>query len=309
MGRSIKFDLFRGISALMVLLYHYSFRYFEIFYNGKSFQTFKYGFLGVPVFFILSGLLISKSLQKDSNLIHYFSKRFFRIYPTYIVCMLCTFLVTKFLFITVRTVTYGDFILNFFVISDYLGGKYVDSSYWSLAIEILFYILAPLLISFRSLFIGLIILSFSNTFLSFYIFNVFTLFNWVNFFYLGYLLLNKSVVKKINILEYGLVFLNVYLHFGLSYLFTSIFFVVFYFINLKIELPSYFIRIIRFLADVSFPLYLLHQNIGYFLINFFVLKLSIPYMFSILIIIFILYTLAYIVHITIEKKYQIFNVK
>ena len=302
MGRNLKYDIIRSGSALFVVFYHYTYRYFEIFTENSPYTMFQYGYLGVPIFFILSGFLISKSLENETSLKIYMMKRFLRIYPTYIICMILTFIVTKYFFITERTVSNLDFVLNFFVISDYIGGHYVDSAYWSLAIEVLFYIIAPVLVSKKYLFPVLIFISFSNIYLSQYIFNVITLFNWINFFFLGYLFYSKCI--KYKFIFYVLVFYNIYVYFGIPHLIISILSIILFNLNMNVSLPIYVVKVIQFSAAVSFPLYLLHQNIGYFLIHEIYKISSMSSHLVIILVVFISYFLSYLIHITVEKKFS-----
>jgi len=216
--------------------------------------------------------------------------------------MILTFLVTKYLFITERSVSNLDFILNFFIISDYIGGSYVDSAYWSLAIEVVFYLIAPILLNRRFLFAALVLISFLNIYISHYVFNVLTLFNWINFFYLGFQLHSKNF--KYKSILYALIFFNIYEYFGAQYLVVSTVIFVIFKLRSKVYLPINIVKAIQFFADISFPLYLLHQNIGYYLIRKINVIFSIPYYFIIPLVVCALFLISYLVHITVENKFS-----
>src|SRR5882762_2012270 len=85
-------DLLRLAAVLAVVLYHFGFW-------GPAHQTAipsmasfaKYGFLGVPVFFIISGFVIAYSAE-GRTATGFAIARFSRIYPTFVFCMTLTFL-------------------------------------------------------------------------------------------------------------------------------------------------------------------------------------------------------------------------
>ena len=65
--------------------------------------------------------------------------RFSRIYPTFLFCMTLTFATILLLGGTNFEVSLAQWIANLFVAAPALGQSYVDTSYWSLVIEIVFY--------------------------------------------------------------------------------------------------------------------------------------------------------------------------
>jgi peptidoglycan/LPS O-acetylase OafA/YrhL len=98
----------------------------------------QYGFLGVPVFFTISGFVIAYSAEGRTP-VGFAIARFSRIYPTFVVCMTLTFLATLLLGGRHFEVTFIQWFVNLFVAAPALGQSYVDTSYWSLVIEIVFY--------------------------------------------------------------------------------------------------------------------------------------------------------------------------
>ena len=80
--RIYELDAFRGIAAMAVVLYHYSTRYNEIF-DVTSFLNFSFGWMGVPLFFILSGFVITLSVNRCKSPFEFLYRRFIRLYPTY----------------------------------------------------------------------------------------------------------------------------------------------------------------------------------------------------------------------------------
>ena len=92
-GNSFKynnFDLIRLIAALQVLIVHYS-NYFNL---SNYFSEFLMYLPGVPIFFFLSGYLITASWDrlKKEKIITYTTNRCLRIFPALVVCVLIGFL-------------------------------------------------------------------------------------------------------------------------------------------------------------------------------------------------------------------------
>ncbi|MGN6180540.1 MAG: acyltransferase family protein [Mucilaginibacter sp.] len=80
-SRNYLIDLLRFIAALMVVLFHLN-QYVQPLNNWYR-NSAKYGWLGVPVFFVISGFCIMLSAENTRNAGLFLKKRFFRIYPPY----------------------------------------------------------------------------------------------------------------------------------------------------------------------------------------------------------------------------------
>ena len=88
--RNKNIDILRGISIFLVLIYHLE---IEIF----NYTIFKGGYLGVDIFFLISGYLITsilyiKSNDKKFNYKNFLKRRFLRIFPAYILLIFVTLL-------------------------------------------------------------------------------------------------------------------------------------------------------------------------------------------------------------------------
>src|SRR5437763_8186172 len=86
-------DLLRFLAACAVMLFHYTFRGPQIHAWPASFlllsQIFRYGYLGVNVFFILSGFVILlTAYEKDA--LAFTIARIVRLYPAYWLCVTLT---------------------------------------------------------------------------------------------------------------------------------------------------------------------------------------------------------------------------
>jgi peptidoglycan/LPS O-acetylase OafA/YrhL len=134
-------DIFRSVAILSVVIYHFN-------------ETLPFGYLGVDLFFVISGLLIgtiliSEFVKRDS--IHYVSfilKRGFKIWPSYYVFLIVGNLLAYFLYRHTHPDYYiplNDYPRYLFFYKNFFGNQYhwCFEHVWSLCVEEHFYILFP----------------------------------------------------------------------------------------------------------------------------------------------------------------------
>ncbi len=111
-----------------------------------------YGFLGVELFFLISGFVICMSSWRR-GLGDFFVSRVSRLYPAYWVCILITALVVT-LFPVVGGVPVSgtpdlrEIAVNLTMLQEPLGVAMVDTVYWTLFVELRFYLLFAALVAF-----------------------------------------------------------------------------------------------------------------------------------------------------------------
>jgi peptidoglycan/LPS O-acetylase OafA/YrhL len=135
-------DALRGIAASTVVFFHLTRRYFED-YGRPSEAAFSFsleGMQAVFLFFILSGFVISMTLEKITRARAFVMSRFSRIFPAFWVSVLITFIVVKALGLPGREVSVTDALLNLTMAVGYLPINPVDVVYWSLTAELSFYV-------------------------------------------------------------------------------------------------------------------------------------------------------------------------
>lgn len=273
-------DALRGIAALAVLLYHYTTRYNELFiHKTQMFFEVSYGYLGVQLFFVISGFVIFLTVENAKTSTEFVLKRFSRLYPVYWVSIIITFVVVSVWGLEGRGVSLLDAGLNFLMFHGYFLVPNVDNVYWTLKVELTFYFWMFLLLitkkhnSIELISLVWIVLAFLYNFLSFpfagYLKSV-LLFDY------GYLFIAGMIFYRIQ--KYGDSWFR-YFILGLSFSFhiwitsslISIFIIggvfgIFY-LFIKDKLKYIAIAPLVYLGGISYPLYLVHQNIGYVIIN------------------------------------------
>ncbi len=141
-------DALRGIAALLVVVYHYTVRYPELFPDAEapSFQL-TWGAEGVRLFFLISGFVISMSIRGIHRSLDFVVSRASRLYPAFWAAVLITFTVTTAVDLEGRQVSVVDMLLNLTMVPRFLGAEYVDGAYWTLTVELAFY--ASILVAWR----------------------------------------------------------------------------------------------------------------------------------------------------------------
>ncbi len=135
-------DLLRIFAATAVVVFHYAYL-FRVHAEGLPLgiqSAASYGYLGVQLFFMISGFVISMSaLGRTREQFAY--ARFVRLWPAFVLCLILTLAVN-------RTAGIGTILANLTMLPHLLGLPYVDDVYWSLMFEIIFYAwIAALVIS------------------------------------------------------------------------------------------------------------------------------------------------------------------
>lgn len=144
-------DYMRFFSAIYVLFFHY---FFNGISNGKisSFSEHvllkdfaKYGYLGVYFFFIISGFVISLSMQ-GRTVSQFTQSRILRLWPPFILCMTITTLTRLLSNNPEFAVSWKQYAANLTIIPQFFGEERIDGVYWTLTLEIWFYIYISMLI-------------------------------------------------------------------------------------------------------------------------------------------------------------------
>lgn len=289
-------DSLRGLAALGVVLHHFIFVYGIKYGYGATKYSAEWlevslGRYGVELFFIISGFVISLTLEKGRNITEFAISRFSKLFPTYWFCLAFTSLVLYFF----RGSNFFDsdqFLFNLTMAPQFFWREPIDGSYWTLMYELFFYfIIAIMFGKSGKITIKPLVITFM----------VFVLFTLINFIYpmhvkLQYLLLFPHLhlfwagIVFYKMWEYKKDFNNISLTASSCFIYLlllfqwlmclfeinrvnlisssliSLYFLLFYlFINKKLEFLEN--RIFIKLGAISYSLYLIHQEVGYVIIE------------------------------------------
>jgi peptidoglycan/LPS O-acetylase OafA/YrhL len=155
-SHSNNFDLIRLAAALQVAYIH-GIGAFGMDSSNHHLTTLVSLFPGVPVFFFISGFLISKSFERNPDWRDYARNRCLRIYPALLVCFvisltaiwLCGFFngravpPLQFCAWVIAQVTFGQFYNPPFIYHPPLWS--LNGSLWTICVELQFYLLVPVI--------------------------------------------------------------------------------------------------------------------------------------------------------------------
>ncbi|MBB5179378.1 peptidoglycan/LPS O-acetylase OafA/YrhL [Planomicrobium koreense] len=276
-------DALRGLAALAVVLFHYTTRYDELYGHAKmNYLDISHGHLGVNLFFIISGFVIFMTITKTKEANIFAKKRIIRLYPAYIASVIITFMTVALFGLPGREVSLIDALWNLTMLQSFIPNiEFVDGAYWSLGVEITFYILVGVVLYFgqkkKIVLLSLIWLIGSGIIESLSILfphrltsilASYSITDYTHLFVAGimFYLVKVSGQKRHYLilalcLIYDYLFMDIYSNF-----FVTLFFFIFYLL-IKEKMVFINIRPLVFLGTISYSFYLVHQNIGYIVIN------------------------------------------
>jgi len=321
-------DALRGIAALMIVLYHFAT------VRPNPIHAFYWADTGVDMFFIISGFVIFMSINKVRNVKDFAISRFSRLFPSYWFCLTITAIIQvialklNFVHNTSTQISWLKYISNLTMFQRYFGYTNIDGPYWTLIIEMLFYVGIAILFKFnriKNIFcIGclLVSISFINDYLGITVpdwpFSKILLWipiiKYISLFFAG-ILFYKLIKQEGNKLKLYLTILACYLvqikiysnvpitghdRYIIHSIVLALIFVVFIlFINQKLSFITN--NVTLFFGKISYSLYLIHQYIGAnILLAGFERILHLPILASIPIAFIIVIFIAYLINKFIE---------
>jgi peptidoglycan/LPS O-acetylase OafA/YrhL len=147
-------DVLRFLAAAAVVGFHFLFRSTtgspQLAATGFSDPggVFRYGYLGVDLFFVISGFVILRSAWNKTPS-RYLASRAGRLYPTFWVACTITALVVAVVPFDAFDASFRQWLGNLPMASESYGVHYVDGVYWTLAVELAFYVLVLGLVRLR----------------------------------------------------------------------------------------------------------------------------------------------------------------
>lgn len=281
------FDIIRGVSAFLIVLYHYTTRYNEnpLFSSARTNWCIDipWGCAAVTTFFILSGYLGAKNLTSGaSSPIKTLYKRLRRLFPTFWCAVILTSL-WMFLFFKPAAPNFSQMLVNFSMIPALLHVRPVDGAYWTLQYELIFALFMFVFMLLKNMKViglswitGSIVLSFiaaDNSFFS--SLSVLLMANYSHAFLGGMMLyaIHQDKSDMVSVFILVLCVLNQFLWgFSIAHnIFYIVTLVLIWFVvpcEKCINRKNISIRVIVWVATISYPLYLIHQMIGFSIIYY-----------------------------------------
>jgi len=320
-------DLLRGAACAMVLGFHFLHRgqrshwltdLAPAWLSGIA----RYGNLGVHLFFILSGFVIFMSAE-GATVRQFAASRAARLYPAFWVASVITAATAWALASTTFDVTLWTLVVNLTMVPQWFDVPYVDGSYWSLAVELQFYLLIGLMLALRwsahieRLMFGWLVLCLVDLFRPMWRLEFWAAINWAQYFCLGitcYLVRRGGLTTSRVVLllcSYALILAGWLTRLPAAdqpweqvfapALIVSGFVLVF----VGIALGHWRAPPMRFGAlagALTYPVYVLHENVGYLLIE--QLKpTGWPFLLRVALVVTLLLLVCWHIHLRIEKPW------
>lgn len=268
--------------SLQVTLYHYCNHYNHLYGHLPTFSLyFPVNNIGNRLFIILSGFVTLMTLEGKKKLSDFWIARVIRLFPSYWVGIILTATIVAIFSLPGRETTLGETLFNFTMLQRFFLIKDVDGVYWALAAILLFYACLSIIYSLQKM-------------------------RYLEFIILGWLIVVviisngnfplKEKLEKLFLVEYANLFVagiafyklkaqssqhNWYLHTliglclvvrgltggNISEVFVDFLFFALFYLLIYGKLVFLNYRILIFIGSISYPLYLIHQNIGYVIIR------------------------------------------
>jgi peptidoglycan/LPS O-acetylase OafA/YrhL len=280
----------RGYAILMVILIHTS-QVFKV--SSYTKLICDRGELGVQLFFILSSFTLFNSYSKrilnegKSVKRNFFIRRFFRIAPYYYIAGLI-YVIYK-LFIKNNSISVKNLVANFtFTNGIYLPGiNDIPNGGWSIGVEMLFYLLIPILFKYLD--------SLARAILAFIAFVVLSIL--INHYYLSYTTLfldsiwdvynSRSLYfwlpNQLPVFILGIILYHIYVNEIFTFklgqimvIISIVLFTILFFFKFSLEYPFYFIKK-EYIYSLIFVLFTIgvYTTKNKFIINRFIQKIGI----------------------------------
>lgn len=323
--KNYQIQFLRGIGCLVIVFYHFFCRYKQIYYNdyGQPFLAKKLGIIGVYLFLVLTGYYLIP--RKQISPVKYLKKRLKSIYPSYLISIIVIFLLSLCGYLGAnREVSFIVFIQNVFMINGFINTPYVDGAHWYMTYIVVFITMMSLIIctkneNNKNIYISWILINLVLYMLTKIIKNpilqeivLLSGGTYAPLIVIGISVRNlkdcKFTIKEfmiINLLSY----LSIFLTSGIFNCLVTIIltYIVWNAINNKIKYLNKFSLIVK-IGDISYIIYLIHQNIGYMIMNYLNRNWGFHFIICIIISSIIILILSYIIKFIIVKLFSIENI-
>jgi len=280
-NRLYELDGLRGIAALAVVVFHYFYHYNNLY--GHDFQISewtRFGYYGVHLFFMVSGFVIFWTISRVERPMDFIWSRLSRLYPAFWVAIFLTSLVVYTFGLPGREAPLTDLIFNYSMIHEYLGFRHVDGVYWTLTLELAFYFWMLVLFSFNQTrhierwLLFWVVAGAAATYPGHAValpgkLEKFLLLDYIELFAAGicFYILKEGRARPLTYLVLAASVLSLFVQHSLPIALSLCLFYLVFYLAVTHRLGFLAARPIVFVGTISYSLYLIHQNIGYVIIN------------------------------------------
>jgi peptidoglycan/LPS O-acetylase OafA/YrhL len=149
-------DALRAILIFSVVAYHYFVYWAPPFVQADRYHfdhvyppIIGIGKFGVHVFFLISGYVITMTLERSKGPGDFLFRRFSRLFPALLACSVITYVtVVSFADPAFFSLRFADWLASLTVHAEKFGLWNVDPAYWSLAVEVRFYLWVAVFFTF-----------------------------------------------------------------------------------------------------------------------------------------------------------------
>ena len=146
-------DLLRIIAITFVAIFHFL---YSAIVNNKTpslspsplFETARYGYLGVELFFMISGYVVVATVQR-SNLIYFLRKRFLRLYPMYWIALVLIFAISSLGIWKKAGPAAQTFYYNLTMFPKTFNEPWIDNAHWFMERQLQLYLALSLVLLLR----------------------------------------------------------------------------------------------------------------------------------------------------------------
>ena len=281
--RFSEIDGLRGVAVMMVLLYHYTHQFRALL--GQPFSArwdLDVGYMGVHLFFVISGFVIYMTVLRSASLWDFARKRILRLYPAYWICLMITFIVLARFATSIGkpapTITEG--LVGLSMLSQLFGIPWIDGAYWSLFVELSFYVLIAVALltplkkfSAWMAVVWLLAIAAHHIIGRMHVVSSFLCLQFGGFFLAGILFYKLKVEDrkdwKIHLILIATLAINLhaFTKTASEFSFVCAAYAAFWIYAFR-DLPLLRNRSVQFLGWISYPLYLIHQEVGRIIISY-----------------------------------------
>ena len=280
----------RGVVVFLIIFHHYSCRYGELFLDSIikfPVESHYGGIIGNFMFMIMTGYFMARSLMNNeggiSSVLKYVVNRYWRFWPSYAFSVVLISIVLYFFPLYERSTDLRTIVFDFFLIY-HPGFEHVDGSHWFLEAILLIQVTLSLVLliknrlnrkwSLIALFLLTLLLyilgmnevSFLENRTSLFLYTYLVLVGIIIYLY------NDSIYIWIPVIMVGCLLLCI----SDSYIIPLSVIVLLVLFVLMIKYPSKFslicLKPFKTVGECSFMWYLLHQNIGFVIMYYFLPK-------------------------------------